>query len=149
MSDLYSYDDGKYTIINDNGHLTALRYNEPWQDVTGYKIIHSMFAETVRLAAEVSKLKEDARRYQWLTADHESQTTRSAAAAIGAAISIRGKGATDEAIDIASSDAMLIQRLVDAAQPYTAGHCSNHNQPGGCKLHNLQCGYPQCDRKQL
>ena len=32
---------------------------------------------------------------------------------------------------------------------YTTGHCPNHNQPGGCQLHNLQCGWPNCDRKPV
>lgn len=31
-------------------------------------------------------------------------------------------------------------------QTYTTGHCKNHAQQGGCQLHNLQCGYPSCDR---
>lgn len=30
---------------------------------------------------------------------------------------------------------------------YTTGHCENHKKPGGCPMHNLQCGYPECDRK--
>lgn len=34
------------------------------------------------------------------------------------------------------------------APKYTTGHCENHKKPGGCPLHNLQCGYPKCDRKQ-
>ena len=29
---------------------------------------------------------------------------------------------------------------------FTTGHCPNKAQPGGCQLHNLQCGYPTCDR---
>lgn len=33
------------------------------------------------------------------------------------------------------------------ARAYTTGHCENHKKPGGCPLHNLQCGYPQCDRQ--
>lgn len=37
----------------------------------------------------------------------------------------------------------------DATKPaYTTGHCKNKSQPGGCQLHNLQCGYPDCDRKE-
>ena len=32
---------------------------------------------------------------------------------------------------------------------YTTGHCEHNNQPGGCQLHNLQCGYPECDRKSV
>ena len=33
------------------------------------------------------------------------------------------------------------------APKYTTGHCDNRKKPGGCQLHNLQCGYPKCDRK--
>lgn len=33
------------------------------------------------------------------------------------------------------------------AQQYTTGHCANKAQPGGCKLHNLHCNYPICDRR--
>lgn len=32
---------------------------------------------------------------------------------------------------------------------YTTGHCPNHNKPGGCQLHNLQCGWPSCDRRPV
>jgi hypothetical protein len=32
---------------------------------------------------------------------------------------------------------------------YTTGHCDNNRRPGGCQLHNVQCGYPQCDRKPV
>jgi hypothetical protein len=45
-------------------------------------------------------------------------------------------------------------RFALAAQPsepktYTEGHCANKKQPGGCQLHNLQCGYPDCDRRPV
>jgi regulator of replication initiation timing len=41
-----------------------------------------------------------------------------------------------------------------AAQPsepktYTEGHCPNRKHPGSCQLHNLQCGYPDCDRRPV
>ena len=32
---------------------------------------------------------------------------------------------------------------------FTTGHCKEHSKPGGCQLHNVQCGYPQCDRKPV
>jgi len=32
---------------------------------------------------------------------------------------------------------------------YTTGHCKQKAQPGGCQLHNLHCGYPDCDRKAV
>lgn len=36
----------------------------------------------------------------------------------------------------------------NAATPKSAagGRCENKKQPGGCQLHNLQCGWPECDR---
>lgn len=33
-------------------------------------------------------------------------------------------------------------------QTSTTGHCAEKKKPGGCQLHNLQCGYPQCDKKE-
>lgn len=30
---------------------------------------------------------------------------------------------------------------------YTYGHCPERSKPGGCQRHNLQCGYPNCDRR--
>jgi hypothetical protein len=51
------------------------------------------------------------------------------------------------------SDAMDRARAVlSAPQPapsptYTEGHCAHKKAPGGCQLHNLQCGYPDCDRR--
>lgn len=30
---------------------------------------------------------------------------------------------------------------------YTEGHCAHKKAPGGCQLHNLYCGYPDCDRR--
>lgn len=30
---------------------------------------------------------------------------------------------------------------------YTEGHCEEKAKAGGCQRHNLQCGYPDCDRK--
>lgn len=31
---------------------------------------------------------------------------------------------------------------------WSYGHCARKKAPGGCQLHNLQCGYPDCDRKR-
>ncbi len=42
----------------------------------------------------------------------------------------------------------VMQAQTDEAPTYTTGHCENHKKPGGCPLHNLQCGYPRCDRRQ-
>lgn len=32
---------------------------------------------------------------------------------------------------------------------HTTGHCKEKAKPGGCQLHNLQCNYPACDRKEV
>lgn len=50
----HSFADGKYTIINDNGILTALRYGEPWErDLTGDNLIYWMLVEVDRLKTEL------------------------------------------------------------------------------------------------
>ena len=33
------------------------------------------------------------------------------------------------------------------AEKWTYGHCKEKVKPGGCQLHNLQCNYPDCDRR--
>jgi hypothetical protein len=45
----YSFDNGKYTVINDNGILTALRYNEPWRSLAGDNLVAAMLDEVHRL----------------------------------------------------------------------------------------------------
>ena len=35
----------------------------------------------------------------------------------------------------------------ESTPTYTTGHCENRKNPKGCQLHNLQCGYPECDQK--
>lgn len=37
--------DGKYTVINDNGRLSALRHGEPWQDLTGNNLVYWLAVE--------------------------------------------------------------------------------------------------------
>lgn len=67
MSEQMDFNDGKYTVISDNGRLTALRYGEPWnRDITGDNLIYWMLVEAIRLKEErdasAAKLKEqDAR----------------------------------------------------------------------------------------
>lgn len=39
--------------------------------------------------------------------------------------------------------------LADVQPGFTTGHCQHKNRPGGCQLHNLQCGWPNCDRKAV
>lgn len=51
-----------------------------------------------------------------------------------------------------ASSLMTLDNIIKQVQrneepKYTTGHCKEHAKPGGCQLHNLQCGYPECDRK--
>lgn len=41
--------DGKYTVIFDEGRLSALRYGEPWRDLTGDNLIYWMMVEIEQL----------------------------------------------------------------------------------------------------
>lgn len=53
MSEQMDFNDGKYTVISDNGRLTALRYGEPWnRDLTGDNLIYWMLVEAIRLKEE-------------------------------------------------------------------------------------------------
>lgn len=63
MSEQMDFNDGKYTVISDNGRLTALRNGEPWnRDITGDNLIYWMLVEAIRLKEErdasAAKLKE-------------------------------------------------------------------------------------------
>lgn len=44
-------------------------------------------------------------------------------------------------------DALRAALAKEAEPTYTTGHCKEKAKAGGCPLHNLQCGYPECDRK--
>lgn len=63
-------------------------------------------------------------------------------------VTIEGDIVQIAAIDGARIEFVGEAKLSDCTKPnYTTGHCEHHNQPGGCHLHNLHCGYPKCDRK--
>lgn len=47
--------DGKYTVQYDNGRLTALRYGEPWRDLTGDNLIYWLMVELMAAKAEPRK----------------------------------------------------------------------------------------------
>lgn len=55
----HSFDDGKYTVINDNGKLTALRHGKPWvRDLTGDNLVYWMLVEVDNLKSEVARLTQ-------------------------------------------------------------------------------------------
>jgi len=56
----YDFCDGKYTVINDNGNLTALRHGEPWQrDLVGDNLVYWMLVEVLRLAQLVKDREQE------------------------------------------------------------------------------------------
>jgi hypothetical protein len=57
MTTQHTFADGKYTVINDNGNLTALRHGEPWtRDFTGDNLVYWMLVEVERLKAALAAL---------------------------------------------------------------------------------------------
>lgn len=62
-----------------------------------------------------------------------------------------GLTARDARQRVASITALRAALAEPVQEPvtYTTGHCEQHKQNGGCQLHNLQCGWPDCDRKPI
>lgn len=57
MTMQHSFADGKYTVINDNGLLTALRNGEPWgRDLIGDNLVYWMLVEVDALKAQREEL---------------------------------------------------------------------------------------------
>lgn len=48
--------DGKYTVVFGLGKLTALRYGEPWQDLTGNNLVHWLAVELRNARAALDAL---------------------------------------------------------------------------------------------
>lgn len=48
---------------------------------------------------------------------------------------------------IRSSKGFRVERLGEVKSQKITGLCARKKAPGGCQLHDLQCGYPQCDEK--
>lgn len=46
---IYILEDGKYTIECCGGSMKALRYGEPWRDLTGDKLIGALLDELDRI----------------------------------------------------------------------------------------------------
>lgn len=69
----HSFSDGKYTVINDNGKLTALRHGEPWdRDLTGDNLIYWMLVDVDALKAQrdelVAHLQKSVASLEWAAA---------------------------------------------------------------------------------
>lgn len=64
MVDQYTFADGKYTVISDNGKLNALRYGEPWQDLSGNNLVYWMLVESISLKEKLDEVQKDANKWQ-------------------------------------------------------------------------------------
>lgn len=55
---IQEFDGGKYTVIFDEktGSLQALRYGEPWQDLSGNKMVYCMLSRVEELAEQRAEL---------------------------------------------------------------------------------------------
>lgn len=53
-------EDGKYTVLHheEHGGITVLRYDEPWRNETGDKLMLAMFHETQKLQAFYNYFRE-------------------------------------------------------------------------------------------
>ena len=52
-----SVDNGKYTVIMEaDGRLHAMRHGEPWQDLTGNKLVYCLAAEVEALRTALNAL---------------------------------------------------------------------------------------------
>ncbi len=85
-----------------------------------------------RLRREASRIERDQHKYAELAYSPTADLLESIADDIEASLSEQpAQGAT-------------------ATGPrFTYGHCADRRQVGGCIRHNLHCGYPDCDRKEV
>lgn len=58
MSEQVDFEDGKYTVIYDEGHFKALRYGQPWRDLTGDNLVYSMLVKASQLKKERDALAD-------------------------------------------------------------------------------------------
>ena len=57
----HDFEDGKYTIIFDNGMLSAMRNGEHWdRDLVGDKLVYAMLSEVDALKVKLAEAKRDA-----------------------------------------------------------------------------------------
>lgn len=59
MVDKMEFANGKYTVIHDNGKLTALRNGEPWnRDLVGDNLVYWMLMDALELKQQLDNLKQ-------------------------------------------------------------------------------------------
>lgn len=61
-----SVEDGKYTVVmQSDGGLRALRYGEPWRDLTGDKFIYCLATELRDARQDRDEVLEALRELEW------------------------------------------------------------------------------------
>lgn len=56
-SEQMDFADGKYTVINENGKLSALRHGEPWaRDLVGDNLVYAMLVDAMALKQQRDNL---------------------------------------------------------------------------------------------
>jgi translation initiation factor 2B subunit (eIF-2B alpha/beta/delta family) len=70
------FEDGKYTVINNNGVLKALRYGEEWRDLTGDNLIGAMLSEIERLDAYTKEVEAKNERALELALDEHTRAEK-------------------------------------------------------------------------
>ncbi len=61
MRKIYTLEEGKYMIECTDGKMQALRYGEPWRDLTGDKLIGALLNEIDRMTEDATYITKVAR----------------------------------------------------------------------------------------
>ena len=142
-------------MTNSNKLANALRKAQSLLRKTKESIRDSLNEEERQVATEImASIREalaehDAQPAPAPAADGAEELLRMVATNIRSNLDSLPSIASDWVYKIDAAIAALRQPVPDAVQTFTTGHCKNNAQPGGCQLHNLQCGYPDCDRRPI
>ena len=115
-----SFEDGKYQLILDAGKFTALRHGQSWRDLTGDKIVYTMFAEIQGLQAEIETLRTgyEAARLEIASLQGQAQQCGAGAGCCAQAARIEELEAQLEAVGAGGVTALMAA----PAQPATPTH---------------------------
>lgn len=89
------FDDGKYTVINDRGILTALRHGQPWRDLVGDNLVYWMFVTARELKEENEALKQRIKMLEGATPQGEDGSDVVGVASVKLKVSSDGLTVTD------------------------------------------------------
>lgn len=84
MADRIDVDGGKYTVVSDAGHLTALRYGQPWRELTGDNLVFHLAMELQEARGELARLKQPGSRISLNITQADADSIIAAAQEMGA-----------------------------------------------------------------